>query len=124
MTKRGTLSLVLTIHAERIMAVPFGPVNSKSITCRRPYLPTLPSAASPAAAASRRASTNRPALSRFRPVSAWNRLRENASQAVFARYLNVTTGLVSQWERGEKRPRGASLKLLTLVAKNGLGAVA
>ena len=52
------------------------------------------------------------------------RLRENASQAVFARYLNLTTGLVSQWERGEKRPRGASLKLLTLVAKNGLGAVA
>ena len=34
------------------------------------------------------------------------------------------TGLVSQWERGEKRPPGASLKLLTLVAKNGLGAVA
>jgi putative transcriptional regulator len=52
------------------------------------------------------------------------RLREKASQAVFARYLNVTSGLVSQWERGEKRPRGASLKLLTLVAKNGLGAVA
>jgi len=52
------------------------------------------------------------------------RLRENASQAVFARYLNVTTGLVSQWERGEKHPRGASLKLLTLVAKKGLGVVA
>ena len=52
------------------------------------------------------------------------RLREKASQAVFARYLNVTTGLVSQWERGEKHPRGASLKLLTLVAKNGLQAVA
>jgi len=52
------------------------------------------------------------------------RLREGASQAVFARYLNVTTGLVSQWERGEKRPRGASLKLLTLVAKKGLQAVA
>jgi putative transcriptional regulator len=52
------------------------------------------------------------------------RKREQASQAVFARYLNVTTGLVSQWERGEKRPRGASLKLLTLVAKNGLQAVA
>ena len=52
------------------------------------------------------------------------RLRENASQAEFARYLNVTAGLVSQWERGEKRPRGASLKLLALVAKNGLGAVA
>ena len=52
------------------------------------------------------------------------RMRENASQAVFARHLNVTMGLVSQWERGEKRPRGASLKLLTLVAKNGLSAVA
>src|SRR5580698_5915470 len=52
------------------------------------------------------------------------RLREGASQAVFARYLNVTTGLVSQWERGEKHPRGASLKLLVLVAKNGLAAVA
>lgn len=52
------------------------------------------------------------------------RLREKASQAVFARYLNVTTGLVSQWERGQKRPRGASLKLLTLVAKKGLQAVA
>ncbi|MFW6027364.1 MAG: helix-turn-helix domain-containing protein [bacterium] len=52
------------------------------------------------------------------------RLRENASQAVFARYLNVTPGLVSQWERGEKHPRGASLKLLTLVAEKGLQAVA
>ena len=52
------------------------------------------------------------------------RLREGASQAVFARYLNVTTGLVSQWERGEKRPQGPSLKLLALVAKNGLQAVA
>jgi putative transcriptional regulator len=52
------------------------------------------------------------------------RLREGVSQAVFARYLNVTTGLVSQWERGEKRPQGASLKLLSLIAKNGLKAVA
>ncbi|MGH6873305.1 MAG: helix-turn-helix domain-containing protein [Rhizomicrobium sp.] len=52
------------------------------------------------------------------------RTRERASQAVFARYLNVTTGLVSQWERGEKKPRGASLKLLTLVDKKGLDAIA
>ena len=41
-----------------------------------------------------------------------------------ARYLNVTTGLVSQWEHGEKHPRGTSLKLLTLVAKQGLQAIA
>lgn len=52
------------------------------------------------------------------------RLHERASQAVFARHLNVTTGLVSQWERGEKHPQGASLKLLSLVAKNGLDAIA
>lgn len=52
------------------------------------------------------------------------RERERVSQAVFARHLNVTTGLVSQWERGEKHPAGASLKLLTLVQKSGLQAIA
>lgn len=52
------------------------------------------------------------------------REREGASQAVFARYLNVTTGLVSQWERGEKHPQGPSLKLLALVARHGLSTVA
>ncbi len=52
------------------------------------------------------------------------RLREGASQSVFARYLNVTTSLVSQWERGKKKPQGASLKLLQLVAKKGLDFVA
>ncbi len=52
------------------------------------------------------------------------RQREGASQAVFARYLNVTTGLVSQWERGEKHPQGPSLKLLSLVARGGLAVVA
>jgi putative transcriptional regulator len=31
---------------------------------------------------------------------------------------------VSQWERGGKHPRGASLKLLTLVARKGLQSVA
>lgn len=43
---------------------------------------------------------------------------------MFARYLNVTTGVISQWERGEKRARGSALKLLTLIAKKGLQAVA
>jgi putative transcriptional regulator len=52
------------------------------------------------------------------------RIKEGASQAVFARDLNVTTGLISQWERGEKHPQGTSLKLLALVARNGLEAVA
>ncbi len=52
------------------------------------------------------------------------RTREKASQAVFAAYLNVTPGLISKWERGEKHPQGASLKLLTLVAQKGLDIVA
>lgn len=52
------------------------------------------------------------------------RAREGLSQPVFARYLNVTKSLVSQWERGEKHPRGASLKLLALIEKKGLDAVA
>ncbi len=52
------------------------------------------------------------------------RAREGLSQPVFARYLNVTKSLVSQWERGEKHPRGASLKLLALIERKGLDAVA
>lgn len=52
------------------------------------------------------------------------REREQVSQSVFATYLNVTSSLVSKWERGEKKPSGASLKLLSLVEKNGLAAVA
>jgi len=36
----------------------------------------------------------------------------------------VTVSLISQWERGEKEPRGPSLKLLTLVQKKGLEAIA
>ncbi len=50
--------------------------------------------------------------------------REQVSQTIFANYLNVTSGLVSKWERGEKKPSGASLKLLSLVEKRGLAAVA
>jgi len=52
------------------------------------------------------------------------REREHVSQAVFANYLNVTVSLVSKWERGEKKPSGASLKLLSLVEKKGLATVA
>lgn len=52
------------------------------------------------------------------------RKRAGVSQEVFANYLNVTTGLVSKWERGEKQPQGPSLKLLSLVRKKGLEAIA
>lgn len=52
------------------------------------------------------------------------RVNEGTSQKVFASYLNVTPGLVSQWERGEKKPSGPSLKLLTLAKTRGLNAIA
>jgi putative transcriptional regulator len=52
-------------------------------------------------------------------------IREAAhmSQAIFAMALNVTTSLVSQWERGEKKPSGPSLKLLSLADKKGVEAI-
>ena len=50
--------------------------------------------------------------------------REHVSQTVFANYLNVTPNLVNKWERGEKRPSGSALKLLSLIEKNGIAAVA
>jgi putative transcriptional regulator len=52
------------------------------------------------------------------------REREHVSQTVFANYLNVTPNLVSKWERGEKKPSGPALKLLSLVEKHGIAAVA
>jgi putative transcriptional regulator len=52
------------------------------------------------------------------------REREDVSQAVFASFLNVRPGLVSQWERGEKRPSGPSLKLLSVIKAKGLDAIA
>lgn len=52
------------------------------------------------------------------------REREQVSQPVFARYLNVSKNLVSDWERGVKRPGGPALRLLSIIRKNGLSAVA
>jgi putative transcriptional regulator len=52
------------------------------------------------------------------------REREDVSQSVFASYLNVTKDSVSKWERGEKKPAGPSLKLLSLVERKGLEAIA
>lgn len=48
----------------------------------------------------------------------------NISQTVFARHLNVTPLAVSQWERGERSPGGAALKLLTLVKHKRLDCIA
>lgn len=52
------------------------------------------------------------------------RQREHISQPVFARYLNVSRNLVSDWERGVKKPGGPALRLLTVIQKKGLQAIA
>jgi putative transcriptional regulator len=52
------------------------------------------------------------------------REREQVSQPVFASYLNVTKGMVSAWERGIKSPSGPALRLLTIVYKKGIDAIA
>ena len=52
------------------------------------------------------------------------RERELVSQPVFARYLNVSRNLVSDWERGVKNPGGPALRLLSVIKKNGLAAIA
>jgi len=50
------------------------------------------------------------------------RLRDRlgVSQPVFARYLNTSESTVEKWERGDKKPSGMALKLLSIVAKHGL----
>ena len=52
------------------------------------------------------------------------RTKADVSQAVFAAHLNVTVGVVSKWERGEKVPGGPAAKLLALAAKNGIETIA
>lgn len=52
------------------------------------------------------------------------REREHLSQPIFALYLNVSKNLVSDWERGVKKPGGPALRLLTVVEKNGIQAIA
>ena len=41
----------------------------------------------------------------------------HASQAVFARYLNVSTKLVQAWEAGRRTPNGPALVLLHIAAR-------
>jgi putative transcriptional regulator len=51
------------------------------------------------------------------------RERSGVSQAVMAGFLNVAVSTISQWERGERHPTGAALKLLHVVKQNGIEAL-
>jgi putative transcriptional regulator len=48
------------------------------------------------------------------------RARHKLSQAVLASVLNTSLSTVRQWEIGQKRPSGPSLKLLDLLDRKGL----
>jgi len=48
------------------------------------------------------------------------REREQVSQPVFAHYLNVSKNLVSDWERGKRKPGGPALRLLSVIQKHGI----
>lgn len=47
----------------------------------------------------------------------------NMSQPVFAKIINVSLAAVKQWERGERKPSGAALKLLILAEKRGIKSI-
>ena len=49
--------------------------------------------------------------------------RHKLSQAVLASMLNTSLSTVRQWEIGDKRPSGPSLKLLNLLDRKGLEAL-
>jgi DNA-binding transcriptional regulator YiaG len=59
---------------------------------------------------------------RPKPISAREirRIRQalNASQPLFAAYLNVSANAVRSWEQGTRRPRQTALKLLAIARKN------
>jgi len=42
------------------------------------------------------------------------RLSLNATQVIFAMYLNVHANTVRSWEQGTRKPRGGDLKLLSI----------
>jgi putative transcriptional regulator len=52
------------------------------------------------------------------------RMRLRVSQPVFARYLNTSESTIEKWETGAKQPSGMALKLLSVVDKHGLEALA
>lgn len=51
------------------------------------------------------------------------RLKKKLSQAVFAKYLNISTVMVQSLEQGKRKASGAILKLLNIIDKKGLKAL-
>lgn len=51
------------------------------------------------------------------------REREGISQGVLATILNMSSESVKKWEQGKSQPKGAALKLLSLIQRDGIQSV-
>ena len=51
------------------------------------------------------------------------REKEHVSQSILARYLNMSTSTIAQWEHGVKKLSGPALKLLNIIYEKGLNAI-
>ena len=51
------------------------------------------------------------------------RKKFNLSQAALAYIFNVSPSTVQKWERGSKKPTGASMKLLNIIERKGIEAL-
>lgn len=62
-----------------------------------------------------------------KPISAKEirkiRQSANMSQAAFASTLNLSTGYISQLERGTKTPKGPALAILNILRRKGIAAI-
>ena len=71
---------------------------------------------------------NQACLTEVTPLSSYEikqiRKQNHVSQRVLAMYLNMSIESIQKWERGEKQPSGAALKLLLLAKEKGLDAIA
>ena len=104
MTKKYKSDVLATIHEMAEGFYESGIIDKKTMkefdeSCLTPVLPITPE--------------------KIREI----REKEHVSQSVFAHYLYVSKGLISQWERGQRHPTGTALKLLSLVEKNGLSSL-
>ena len=62
-----------------------------------------------------------PKVSRYTPEQIKSiRDRCNASQRVFAAYMNTSPSALQKWETGARKPDNIALKLLSLIERNGL----
>lgn len=51
------------------------------------------------------------------------RKRSRLSQAALASLFNVSKSTIQKWEQGQKKPTGASMKLLDLMERKGINSL-